>query len=476
MKNRMILSVSLALATIGQWCMAEVTVSSVFGDNMVLQQNTEVALWGRADPGETVRVLGSWDGAAEKAVRGSKDGKWFLKIKTPSAGGPYKLAVAGKNKIHFENIMIGEVWLCSGQSNMEFPVKRANHATEEIAAANWPNIRFFKVERNVAGQPKEECSGSWVICSPETVPGFSAAAYFFGRELNQKLGVPIGLVLSSWGGTPAESWMPEEVLESNPDFLPILDRSRKNANKEDPKRACVLYNGMIAPLMPFTIKGTIWYQGESNTRRAYQYRSLFPALIGSWRSLWAQGDFPFYYVQIAPFRYKKSWTDWISYELREAQLMALNVPNTGMAVTMDIGNVEDIHPTNKQDVGKRLALWALAKDYGHDGLICSGPVYKSMEVEGDKIRLHFDYAGSGLMAKGGDLTHFEIAGEDREFVEAYAEIQRDTLVVSNSEIKNPVAVRYGWSDTAEPNLFNKEGLPASSFRTDQWPGITDGKK
>ncbi len=515
MKNFFLFSILFISVIISQFCTANVRMPAVFGNNMVLQQKTEIVVWGWAEPGEKIKIKGSWNRTKSKSVRADKDGKWSVKIKTSRAGGPFKLEIKGKNTICFNNVMLGEVWLCSGQSNMQWPVWRSNNAEKEIAAANLPNLRLFDVKREIADKPKKDCVGNWIECSPETISNFSAAAYFFGRELNRKLDVPVGLLLSCWGGTQAENWMPIETLESNNDFIPILERYQSNIlcyaeNKKEydevvlpawqkqvkkaglkktpspkkpnppidwtkhPRRPNGLYNAMIAPIIPFTIKGVIWYQGESNCSRAHQYQTLFPALINSWRKVWSQGDFPFYYVQIAPYRYTKD-RSWASCELREAQLMALSVTNTGMAVTMDIGNVKDIHPKNKQEVGKRLSLWALAKDYGYTNIVYSGPIYKSMKIEGDKIRLFFDYAGPGLVAKAGHLNHFTIAAADKKFVEAKAEIQGNTLVVSNPKIKKPVAVRYGWTDTAEPNLFNKKSLPASSFRTDNWPGLTYNK-
>lgn len=475
---------------------ADVRLPAIISDNMVLQQQSEAVIWGWADPGESVSVRGSWPLALEVCSQAGEDGKWMARVKTPQAGRGQSLTIRGKNEIIVGNILIGEVWLCAGQSNMGMSVLQVNDE-RELDAADWPEIRLFNVARNITGEPQEECGGRWVLCSPAEVGGFSAVAYFFGRELHQKLHVPVGLVQVTWGGTPAECWMPHETLTSNQDFSPILERfaqdekeypARLEAYEENPKgappvdpqknylRPSGLYNGMIAPLMPFTIKGTIWYQGESNSQRAYQYRTLFPALVGSWRQRWGQGDFPFYYVQIAPFRYTKKWPDWISYELREAQRLALSVvPNSGMVVTMDIGKAEDLHPKDKLSVGRRLALWALAKDYGFSNLVYSGPLYKSSQVEGDKIRLYFDHVGSGLVAKDGPLTHFTIASDDRVFKEAVAEINGDSIIVSSPAIKRPAAVRYGWSDDAMPNLFNCEGLPASPFRTDNWESLTQGK-
>ena len=490
---------------------ADIKLPAVISDSMVLQQGIEVPIWGWAEPGEKVAVSGNWQSLGWHTAA-DKDGRWMVKIKPPKAGGPYEMTISGKNTITIKNILAGEVWVCSGQSNMEWSVARSANAEQEIASANYPNIRLFAVRKTIADTPQQDCSGSWSSCSSQTVAGFSAVAYFFGRELHSQLDVPIGLIQTCWGGTPAEAWTRHKVLASDSEFKPIIDRfdeawgnhlkamndytqkliswllaaekahveggqipsepdkPRSPSRQKTPSR---LYNSMIAPLIPYGIRGAVWYQGESNTGRAYQYRKLFPAMIENWRNDWGQGDFPFYYVQIAPFKYGK---EFIGVELREAQLMALSVPNTGMAVITDIGNVNNIHPKNKQDVGKRLAFWAMARTYGREEIVCSGPIYKSMKVKGDKIRLFFDHVGGGLVAKGGALTHFTIAGEDKKFVEAKAQIDRDTIVVSSDKVKKPVAVRFAWSNTAVPNLFNKEGLPASSFRTDDWPGVTVNEK
>jgi sialate O-acetylesterase len=450
------------------------------------------------------------------AVTADQDGKWAFNMNCPEAGGPYEMTLTGKNAITIKNIMAGEVWVCSGQSNMQWSVKASANPEQEIAEANYPDIRLFTVERKVAQQPQSDCTGSWTSCSPETVPDFSAVAYFFGRELHKRLDVPIGLIHTSWGGTPAEAWTRRDALEADADFEPILTRyddaiakypqakeeyekkleewkqAAEKAKAEgekaprkprppfgpgNPHSPAGLYNAMIAPLIPYGIQGAIWYQGESNAGRAYQYRKLFPAMIKNWRDDWGQGDFPFLFVQLANFMAIKpepgesAWA-----ELREAQLMTLSLPNTGMAVIIDIGEAEDIHPKNKQDVGKRLALWALAKTHGKE-LVYSGPIYKSMKAEGNQVILNFDHVGGGLVAKADEqLKGFAVAGEDRKFVWADARIDGDTVVVSSEDVSEPVAVRYAWADNPVCNLYNKEGLPASPFRTDDWPGVTVDKK
>jgi sialate O-acetylesterase len=431
---------------------------------------------------------------------------------SPKVGGPYKMTIAGKNVIEIDNIMSGEVWVCSGQSNMQWSVQNSNNPKEEIAAADYPNVRLFSVTRKVAQKPLKDCQGSWAPCSPETVPGFSAVAYYFGRKLHKDLDVPIGLIHTSWGGTPAEAWTRKEVLEAEPDFKPILTRhaerlanfpqakkdyekklqdwqqaaaKAKEEGKKAPRRPRAplgpdsphspagLYNAMIAPLIPYGIQGAIWYQGESNAGRAYQYRKLFSAMITNWRKDWGQGDFPFLFVQLANFMQTKpepAESAWA--ELREAQTMALSLPNAGMATIIDIGEADDIHPRNKQDVGKRLALWALAETYDKD-IVYSGPLYKSMKVRRAKVVISFDHVGGGLVARDGEaLKGFAIAGADRKFVWADAKIDGDTVVVSSENVANPVAVRYAWADNPVCNLYNKADLPASPFRTDDWPGVT----
>jgi len=488
---------------------ADVTLPHVIGDNMVLQRGMKAPIWGTASPGERVTVS-----IGKKSVSATADaqGKWSVKLPKLKAGGPLQLTVAGKNTITLKNVLVGEVWVCSGKSNMAFPLAAANNAKQEIAAAKYPHIRLFTVPRKSTPEPQTDVDAAWKACTPETAPSFSAVAYFFGRELHQRLGVPIGLINTSYGGTPAEAWTRLDVLKRTPaaaSFLDHYDKSVANlprlkkqyqqrlaawrkaaakarqAGRRAPRRPypplgpghphapAGLYNAMLAPLMPFAIRGAIWYQGESNASRAFQYRTIFPTMIRNWRHDWGEGDFSFYWVQLANFRPTKpdpgdsTWA-----ELREAQSMTLSLPHTGEAVIIDIGAALNIHPTNKQDVGKRLALWALRKNYRRH-LVYEGPRYQSMTVEGDQIRLHFKHVGDGMVAKGGGpLTSFAIAGKDRHFVWATARIEGDDIVVFSSKVPHPVAVRYGWADNPVCNLYNAEGLPASPFRTDTWPGIT----
>lgn len=640
-----------ALATSAQ---ADVRLPAIFANDMVIQRETQAPVWGWADPGEPVVVRASWPNAKIVETKAGADGRWSIKLPTPAAGGPYTIAVAGKNSITLGNVMVGEVWICSGQSNMEWPVSASMDAEKEIAAADFPNIRQFDVPNVIAYAPQSDCKGTWQTCSPKTAANFTAVGYYFGRELHRKLNVPIGLINSTWGGTVAEAWASEQTIAAMPDFAkdmewvrgqrrdaadlgseakkardawwgavnqdrtkhgdlaassfddsgwakttlpgawagdlagfdgviwyrrsielpkefvgkdlhlalgPIDDmdavwfdgqqvggyqtmgyhgqarhyripaslttagrhticiaaadllatggltgkpedlylsvlppgsavedeKSRTGERlplagewkwqrgpalkdlpswptegENNPNKCTVLYNGMIAPVQTYAIRGAVWYQGESNRGRAAQYRTLFPAMIADWRRVWNQGDFPFYFVQIAPYRYGGDTGQ--TAELREAQMMTMATPNTGMAVTMDIGNPADIHPTNKQEVGRRLSLWALAKTYGQASGEYCGPIYKSMKVEGSSIRVEFDHA-DGLALKDADLSFFDIAGADGKFVPATAVIDGQSVVVSSSSISSPTAVRYGWDDDGEPNLFNGSGLPASPFRT-----------
>ncbi|HEX7903206.1 MAG TPA: sialate O-acetylesterase [Chitinophagaceae bacterium] len=514
MKNKIQYACWLCLLLLSKNVFADVRLPAIISDNMVLQQKSVVALWGWADAGETIEIKNSWDNKTIKTIA-AENGNWQLKLKTTIAGGPYTIVIKGNNTITLNNVLLGEVWLCSGQSNMEFPLGKQqgwrsgvfNYETE-LAAANYPRIRFFTVKQQVADAPQKDVAGNWTACTPGTAATFSAVAYYFAKEIQAATGFPVGLIHSSWGGTPAESWTRQDVLEGDSDLKPILDRYNKAlanypadlekyetnlaqwkkeaeeiklkggtakaapAKPTDPlknsKSPTKLYNAMIHPLIPYTLKGVIWYQGESNAVRAYQYRKLFPALINSWRKEW-KNDFPFYFVQIAPYREQNP-------EIREAQLLTYKkIPKTGMVVIMDAGDSADIHPRNKEIVGKRLSLWPLANEYGKKNITVSGPVYKSMKNEGDKIRIQFDFAVDGLVAKDGALTEFSIAGADQQFIPAHAVIEKNTIVVWSDEIKKPVAVRFGWKNVPKTNLYNKAGLPASPFRTDDWPGETFGK-
>ena len=459
--------------------MAELKLPSVVADHMVLQQSRLVPIWGWAKPGEEVTVA-----IASQTAKGMANdkGRWQVAIGPLVAGGPLELVISdfSGNKKTVKDVLVGEVWVCSGQSNMVMFLNQCNNAKEEIKNANHPKIRLFEVANNVAETLQDNCMGKWSVCSPNMVGSFTAAGYFFAKDLQKELDVPIGLLHASRGGTPIEAWTSRKALESDPFLKPLLDRwdeaaAKDKKAKNSQLRPASLYNAMLAPLAPYGIQGAIWYQGESNVRRAHQYRTLFPLMIENWRQVWGQGEFPFGFVQIAPCRYG-SINPAACAELWEAQLLTLkNVPNMGMAVTMDIGNVKDFHPKNKQDVGHRLALWALAKAYGKRDLVYSGPIYQSMTIEGNKIRLRFDHVDDGLTTRDGKApSHFTIAGADQKFHPAEAKIDGDTITVTSKEVDKPTAVRYAWCDDSEPNLMNKSGLPASPFRTDKWKGVTEG--
>ncbi|GGK87809.1 sialate O-acetylesterase [Rufibacter glacialis] len=440
-----------------------VSLPAIIGHHMVLQRNAEVTIWGWGKTGEEITVTGSWDSQPVK-TKANTQAKWSVTLQTSAAPGPHTVTVQGYNTLVLEDVLLGEVWLCSGQSNMEWSASMGiDNADQHTKEATYPSIRFFQVGHRTADAPQLDVQGQWVVCTPETMKYFSAVGYFFGREIHQKLNVPVGLINSSWGGTPAEVWLSSEAIASSP---VLAEAAAKRKEVEwGPVQPAKAYNAMIAPLIPFRLAGALWYQGESNTDAPEVYAQMLPALIQDWRTAW-KNEFSFYFAQIAPYTYggAEEWP-----RLAEAQLKTLRVPNTGMAVLHDIGNVNDIHPRNKLDVGKRLAGLALNKTYGQKEVPASGPIYREMKKEGNKIRLYFDHADQGLMAKGKELTHFEIAGEDQRFVPAQARIDGKTLVVSAKEVKNPVAVRMGWSNTATPNLYNKAGLPASTFRTDNWP-------
>lgn len=449
------LALSLSMAS-AAWA---VSVPTIFGNHMVLQQNAEVTIWGSAKSGEEVTVTGSWDNKPV-TTKASNLAKWSVKLNTPAAGGPYMVTIKGHNTIVLEDVLLGEVWLCSGQSNMEWSAAAGiDKGEQEVLKANYPEIRFFSVAHQSADGPQLDVQGQWVVCTPETMKHFSAIGYFFGRELHQTLDVPVGLINSSWGGTPGEVWVSPETIANDP-MLKEAAATQKEV-QWGPVQPGKAYNAMIAPLILYRIAGALWYQGESNTNAPEAYGTLLPALINNWRSGWGY-EFPFYFVQIAPY---KDYGPQAGPLLRDAQRQTLRVPETGMVVVSDIGNNDDIHPRNKIDVGKRLADLALNKTYGKTERPASGPLFREMKVEGRKARLHFDYVDKGLVSKGKELTNFEVAGEDGKFVKANAKIDGSTVVVQAKEVKKPTAVRFEWSNTVTPSLFNKAGLPASSFRT-----------
>ncbi len=471
----------LLAAVMTETVSANVVLPSVISDGMILQRNANVPIFGKAAPGETIRVKPDWTDASYKTEAGP-DGKWKVAVPTGEAGGPHSLTIQAGNTITLKNILFGEVWLCSGQSNMEMRMKPfppwhggTLNYQQEIDSANYPDIRFFYVEKRASRQPEFTCKGSWENCRPETAAEFPAAAYFFVRELYKELRVPIGIINVSWGSTSIESWMPLDTLKSSPDFKGILGTLENGLKKNPPDTvkdfwlpsAC--YNGLVVPVVPYALRGVIWYQGEGNAAWPETYDKLFPALINSWRAKWNQPEMPFYFVQLAnskvDMRSGLTPDKWA--RLRQSQMAALSLTNTGMAVAADIGDAEQIHPRNKQDVGNRLALWALAKCYGRN-IAFSGPLYKSMKINGKEIILSFDCANGGLMRKGANLDGFIIAGADRRFVKAQAEIVGNTVVVKNAEVSEPVAVRYGWTDDPHCSLYNEAQLPAAPFRTDAW--------
>jgi len=636
---------------------ADVSMPYVFSSNMVLQRNMDIPVWGWASPGERITIS---LGEQKIRAKAEESGKWLVKLSALEAGGPYVMTIEGKNEIKFSNVMIGDVWVCSGQSNMEWRVLQSNNVEEEIASANHPDIRLFTVPNKIDKEPQNNTDPSeWLVCTPEVIGSFSAVGYFFGRQLNKDLDIPIGLINTTWGGTEVESWTSAESIQDDPDFaeelinlksldtdkaqeeiekefenwlqafrqldagyndgvyewassdqdysdwdqmeLPglwedlglegldgvvwfvkevdlsdqeidngfdmnlgpiddsdivwvngskvgetfnIYNKNRKyhvapeilkqgintilvrvedyaggggiygdknqmylesygsrmslagfwkykvGTNKMPPGQPrsdfgpnsypTLLFNAMINPLLPYGIKGAIWYQGESNAGRAYQYRRIFPLMITDWRSHWGQGNFPFLFVQLANFMQPKdppTESTWA--ELREAQTMTLSLPATGMATIIDIGEADDIHPRNKQDVGKRLALSAYRIAYGKD-IVYTGPTYESMKVEGNKVYIKLSNTGSGLEVRDpyGYLKGFTVAGKDKKFYWAKAQkIDDNTVVVHSDKVSTPVAVRYGWADNPHDlNLYNKEGLPANPFRTDEWQGVTYGKK
>ena len=475
MRLRYFLALTALAALFAAPVRGEIKLPKLFSDHMVLQRETEANLWGWAAPGEEVKIALGDSTATAKA---DDSGKWKAKLKTPAAGGPFELSFKGSNEITLKDVYVGEVWIASGQSNMEWTVAASANPQEEAANAKYPTIRMIKVQKVPAEKPVDDIpvdpgtkkttpTSGWAVCAPDTAPSYSAVGYYFARYLQQELKVPVGIINTSWGGTVCEAWTSQEALAGVPSLKYMADRKPEvGPGKQNPNQPTVLYNGMLAPVVPYSIKGAIWYQGESNVGRADEYRTLFPTMIADWRQRFGQGDFPFLFVQLAPYKYDGSTK---LAELWDSQLKTLALSkNTGMCVTTDITNINDIHPKNKQDVGKRLALWALANNYGQKDLVYSGPLYDSHEIEGSKIRIKFKH-GAGLMAKDEKpLTHFQIAGEDQKFVEAKAEIDGDTLVVSSETVQKPVAVRFAWSPIAEPNLFNKAGLPASPFRTDDW--------
>lgn len=494
----------IALLFLGGTARSNVTLPAIFSDHLVLQRAASVPVWGWADAGEEVSVT---VGGQTQTTRAGPDGKWQVKFNDLRSGAPTTLTVRGKNTVTLNDVLIGEVWLGSGQSNMAMTVARSNDAQGEQAAAKWPQIRMFKEESAGAAAPQREGKGQWVVCAPETVGSFSAALYFFGRELHRSLGVPVGLINSSVGGTPIESWIAPEPQRAAPELKAFFaaaesdaaavtseaaqkkyeeDRAAwqaaakkaKAAKQKAPRApqnpAAVkarkadiggLFNGKIAPLIPYAIRGALWYQGEANSTpaKAPFYEHQLRLLVNDWRARWGY-DFPFAWAQLPNFG--GPGRDWPT--VREAMLKTLALPNTGMGINIDIGDEKNIHPTNKQEVGRRLSLWALGTVYGKKVPATSGPLPAGHELRGQEIVLRFSHTDDGLVAKGGALQGFVVAGEDRQWKAAQARIVGDTIVVSSAEVPRPRAVRYAWENFPTCNLYNGAGLPATPFRTDDW--------
>jgi sialate O-acetylesterase len=451
---------SLVFLSSAIFLQAAVRLPSIIGSHMVLQQNGEARLWGWCNPGEKITIKTSWDTISYR-LTGEATAKWSQKIKTPTAGGPYKIII--NESIVIDDVMIGEVWLCSGQSNMERSVA-PKLANEESSNPDIAKIRLFYVPKSTSEYPQENCEGSWKVCTPEELKHFSAVGYFFGKNIQKNLNVPVGLINASWGGTTAEVWAPKQLIENNPQ---LKAGSQKLAPSSFwPVTPGSIYNAMIYPFTNFDISGVIWYQGENNVWTCSTYQELLTTLIGSWREVWKK-EFPFYYVQIAPYsRYGKNMSCAL---LREAQTNCLKISKTGMVVISDlVDDVTNVHPLDKVNVGLRLANLALSDHYGKKGLIYKFPMCKSMKIEKDKIRIEFSNAENGLTSKTNSVTEFYISGEDQKFLPATARIDGSSVIVSNKAIKNPVAVRFGFTNTAIPNLFSKEGLPVNLFRTDNW--------
>lgn len=469
----------LAAALLTAPARADVKLPSIIGSDMVLQRGQPCPIWGWADPGERVTV--EFAGQRRSTTAGP-DGRWFLELRPmrKSAEGR-TLTVRGKNTLTLGNVLVGEVWFCSGQSNMEWTVGQSDRAQEEIAAANHPLIRHIKIPHRPSTQEEEDVpSEGWKVCSPQTVGSFTAVGYFFGREIMKELDVPVGLIGCNWGGTRIEPWIPPTGFEQVPALSDITSKLSTFPTRTfalDPRNPgrvvrsinfqtpLALWNGMVHPLVPFAIRGALWYQGESNNGEGPLYLEKMKALIQGWRTVWGKPDMPFYFVQLAPFRYGGDPTRLPG--IWDAQRRALEIPHTGMAVTTDIGNVADIHPRNKQEVGRRLALWALERTYDREVKEISGPLFAGVSRRGDRLVVRFKHTGSGLTTRDGKApSHFEIAAKDGPFVPATAVIEGKTVIVSSPQIKKPARVRFGWNETAEPNFGNKDGLPASPFQSD----------
>ena len=476
MKKYLLLVVFILVYLIPVSTFAQLRLHSLFTDHMVLQQRSEVPIWGWATAGDKITIKTSWDNK-KYSINANEIGKWLIKVATPIAGGPYEITVSDGTPFTFKDVMIGEVWFCGGQSNMEMPMKGFKSqpiigSNEAILKSTNPNIRLYIVPRSSVPEKQANSKpSSWRQAAPESVANFSATAYYFGQLLNEMLHVPIGLINDSYGGSSIEAWMSPESLQNYPD---VKVPSKTDSIKEISRTPTTLYNGMLAPVIGYGIKGALWYQGESNVDRTLTYQSLFTTMVKEWREKWGVGEFPFYYMQIAPFQYKdltpnSKAPDNQSAYLREAQRSALKtIPNSGMAVLMDLGEERSIHPANKKQGGQRLAYLALAQTYGLKGFGYASPNYDSFTVEDGTATVKFVNTPNGLTSFGKELAEFEIAGADHKFYPASAKIAGSSVKVSSVKVKTPMAVRYAFKDFVVGDLFSNEGLPVSSFKTDDW--------
>lgn len=461
MKNLLLAMVAASLCFSSR---GNIRLPGIMGNGMVLQQQQKVKLWGWCEPMEKITVTTSWNNRSYPTT-GSRDARWEVIVETPAAGGPYTIGLQGNNHITLQDVLIGEVWVCSGQSNMEMNLQwgRLQDIKEELPHASAVPLRFFHIPKTTAAFPQDNCAASWTVCDSNSLQTFSAVAYFFGKRLTQVLHVPVGLIEAAWGGTAAEVWTPDSVVQADA----VL---RKAAAAIAPSGMCpylpgYAFNGMIAPVSAYAIAGVIWYQGENNTATAGSYARLFTAMIDAWRKRWQQ-RLPFYYVQIAPFAYRLPNTGAL---LREAQLACMAHPQTGMVVTTDlVKDTNDVHPADKHTVGQRLANWALAETYGRQGLVYKSPVFKNMHLQKDRAVVVLDNAVNGLMIKGPVVNGLQIAGEDGVFYTAEVRLEGNSIVAWSKMVKHPVAVRYAFSNTAVGNIFSQEGLPVAPFRTDDW--------
>ena len=514
--NRVFLSFVYLFAC-SAWATADISVSNLFTDHMVVQQGKPVVIWGKAARDELVKVSMAGNSAKATADAG---GKWVVNLPALKANsGPHTIKIQGTNTLTISDVLIGEVWVCSGQSNMAWPVASANDPLLEALTARYPRMRLISIPQVGTQEAQDNFQGKWELVTPATVAQFSAVGYFFGRQLHQTLDVPVGLIDNAWGGSACEAWIPRAVLKANGhnELLAHWDKlavdydaeaieakftkavaawkvraqKAKAEGKPAPAyprrprnplvgqhRPANLYQGVLNPIIGYGIQGAIWYQGEANATRAKQYQDLFPLMIDTWRKAWGQGDFSFYWVSLADYKDEISEpaaADWA--ELREAQTLTMSkLANTGEAIITDLGEAHDIHPRNKQDVAKRLARWALAKNYGYDQLVYRSPIYKSHEVDGNRVIITFDHVGGGLDTHDvRGVLGFTVAGADQKFYHAEAKIEgRDKVIVWSSEVNEPVAVRYAWANNPICNLQNRSHLPATPFRTDTWKGITEG--